>query len=120
MPSRFAFDLLTGNPTIFDPARMLTAVFSMPPVAAAGLSGTSAHVLGCHMVGADAAEIMQGLAIAIECGATKAQFDRTVGIHPSSAEEFVTMREKSASSDPIEAPEDAADHQTPAPRRIEA
>ncbi|MDA9529045.1 glutathione-disulfide reductase [Bradyrhizobium sp. CCBAU 25338] len=52
-------------------------------------------VLGCHMVGADAAEIMQGLAIALECGATKTQFDRTVGIHPSSAEEFVTMREPS-------------------------
>ncbi len=52
-------------------------------------------VLGCHMVGADAAEIIQGLAIALECGATKAQFDRTIGVHPSSAEEFVTMREKS-------------------------
>jgi glutathione reductase (NADPH) len=43
-------------------------------------------------VGPDAAEIMQGLAIALKCGATKAQFDATVGIHPSAAEEFVTMR----------------------------
>ncbi|HTH97725.1 MAG TPA: glutathione-disulfide reductase [Stellaceae bacterium] len=51
-------------------------------------------VLGCHMVGADSAEIMQGVAIALKCGATKKQFDRTVGIHPSSAEEFVTMRDK--------------------------
>ncbi|WP_232495560.1 glutathione-disulfide reductase [Novosphingobium kaempferiae] len=51
-------------------------------------------VLGAHMVGADAAEIIQGIAIAIEAGATKRQFDRTVGIHPSSAEEFVTMRER--------------------------
>jgi glutathione reductase (NADPH) len=50
-------------------------------------------VLGCHMVGADAAEIMQGLAIALKCSATKKQFDRTVGIHPTSAEEFVTMRD---------------------------
>ena len=45
------------------------------------------------MVGADAPEIIQGLAIALKCGATKAQFDATVGIHPTAAEEFVTMRE---------------------------
>ena len=54
----------------------------------------SDRVLGCHMVGADAPEIIQGLAIAVKCGATKRQFDATVGIHPSAAEEFVTMREK--------------------------
>jgi glutathione reductase (NADPH) len=53
------------------------------------------RVLGCHMVGADAGEIVQGLAIALKCGATKAQFDATVGIHPTAAEEFVTMRDKS-------------------------
>jgi glutathione reductase (NADPH) len=52
------------------------------------------RVIGCHMVGLDAAEIVQGLGIALQCGATKAQFDATVGIHPSAAEEFVTMREK--------------------------
>ena len=46
------------------------------------------------MMGPDAAEIMQGLGIAMKCGATKAQFDATIGIHPSAAEEFVTMREK--------------------------
>jgi len=51
-------------------------------------------VLGAHMVGVHAAEIMQGVAIAMKCGATKAQFDSTIGIHPSAAEEFVTMREK--------------------------
>ena len=50
-------------------------------------------VLGAHMVGPEAGEIVQGLAIAIRCGATKAQFDATVGIHPTTAEEFVTMRE---------------------------
>lgn len=49
-------------------------------------------VLGCHMVGPEAAEIIQGLAIALKAGATKAIFDQTIGIHPSSAEEFVTMR----------------------------
>jgi glutathione reductase (NADPH) len=52
------------------------------------------RVLGAHMVGPEAAEIIQGIAIAIKMGATKAQFDATVGIHPSAAEEFVTMREK--------------------------
>lgn len=53
---------------------------------------TSDKVLGAHMVGPDAGEIIQGLAIAIKMGATKAQFDQTVGIHPTAAEEFVTMR----------------------------
>ena len=51
------------------------------------------QVLGAHMVGPDAGEITQGLAVAIKAGATKAQFDATLGIHPTSAEEFVTMRE---------------------------
>lgn len=52
------------------------------------------RVVGCHMVGDDAPEIIQGLAIAMKAGATKAQFDATIGIHPTAAEEFVTMREK--------------------------
>jgi glutathione reductase (NADPH) len=51
-------------------------------------------VLGAHMVGDHAAEVIQGVAIAMKCGATKAQFDATIGIHPTSAEEFVTMRSK--------------------------
>ena len=50
------------------------------------------RVLGAHMVGPEAGEIIQGLAIAIKMGATKAQFDATIGIHPTTAEEFVTMR----------------------------
>jgi glutathione reductase (NADPH) len=49
-------------------------------------------VVGAHMLGDDAPEIIQGLSIAINCGATKADFDRTVGIHPTAAEEFVTLR----------------------------
>ena len=53
----------------------------------------SDKVLGVHMVGEDAPEIIQGLAVALKCGATKAQFDATVGIHPTAAEEFVTMRD---------------------------
>jgi len=55
------------------------------------------RVVGCHMVGESAGEIMQGLGVAIKAGATKADFDATVGIHPTAAEEFVTMRaERSA------------------------
>jgi len=50
------------------------------------------RVVGAHMVGADAGEIVQGIGIALKCGATKAQFDATVGIHPTAAEEYVTMR----------------------------
>ncbi|UTF60331.1 glutathione-disulfide reductase [Gilvimarinus sp. DA14] len=51
------------------------------------------RVLGAHMLGLDAGEIIQGLAVAITAGATKADFDRTLGIHPTVAEEFVTLRE---------------------------
>ncbi len=52
----------------------------------------SQRVLGAHMLGEDSAEIMQGIAIAIGMGATKQDFDRTIGIHPTAAEEFVTLR----------------------------
>ena len=55
----------------------------------------SDRVVGLHMVGAEAGEIVQGFAVALKCGATKAQFDATIGIHPTSAEEFVTLREVS-------------------------
>ncbi|MBO1536786.1 glutathione-disulfide reductase [Pseudomonas sp. OA65] len=53
-------------------------------------------VLGCHMVGPDAGEIVQGLAIALKAGATKRDFDETIGVHPTAAEEFVTMRTPAA------------------------
>ncbi|KVG63123.1 glutathione-disulfide reductase [Burkholderia pseudomultivorans] len=56
----------------------------------------SQRVVGAHMVGRDAGEIIQGIAIAMRAGATKAQFDDTIGIHPTAAEEFVTMRQKVA------------------------
>jgi glutathione reductase (NADPH) len=56
----------------------------------------SGRVLGVHMVGADAGEIVQGFAVALKCGATKAQFDATLGIHPTAAEELVTLREACA------------------------
>ncbi|MFT7573089.1 MAG: glutathione reductase (NADPH) [Paracoccaceae bacterium] len=65
----------------------------------------SDRVVGCHMVGPDAGEITQGLGIALKCGATKAQFDATVGIHPTAAEEFVTMREPVPQPEAAEAAE---------------
>ncbi len=57
------------------------------------VDSSSDRVVGVHMVGPDAGEIMQGVGIALKCGATKADFDTTIGIHPTSAEEFVSMRE---------------------------
>ncbi|MGI9434434.1 MAG: glutathione-disulfide reductase [Geminicoccaceae bacterium] len=60
------------------------------------VDAVSDRVLGAHMVGDDAGEIMQGLAVAMSAGATKADFDATVGLHPSAAEEFVTMYQASA------------------------
>ncbi|MCR8931493.1 MULTISPECIES: glutathione-disulfide reductase [unclassified Pseudomonas] len=56
------------------------------------VDGKTDKVLGCHMVGPDAGEIIQGLAIALKAGATKRDFDDTIGVHPTAAEEFVTMR----------------------------
>ena len=53
----------------------------------------SDRVVGLHMAGEEAAEIVQGFAVAVRMGATKADFDRTIGIHPTSAEEFVTLRQ---------------------------
>ena len=57
------------------------------------VDAASDRVLGVHMVGADAGEIIQGFAVALKAGATKALFDATLGIHPTAAEEFVTLRE---------------------------
>jgi glutathione reductase (NADPH) len=58
------------------------------------------RVLGCHIFGPDAAEIIQIVAVAMKMGATKAQFDATIALHPSAAEELVTMRTKSYSKAP--------------------
>lgn len=56
------------------------------------VAADSGKVVGCHMVGSDSAEIMQGMGVAVKMGVTKEQLDSVVGIHPSAAEEFVTMR----------------------------
>ena len=65
----------------------------------------SQKVVGAHMLGEDAAEIMQGIAIAVVMGATKADFDRTIGIHPTAAEEFVTLRTVTRRTEMAEAAE---------------
>ena len=62
-------------------------------------------VLGAHMLGEDAPEIMQGIAVAMTAGATKADFDRTIGIHPTAAEEFVTLRTQTRVAGPALAAE---------------
>jgi glutathione reductase (NADPH) len=62
-------------------------------------------VVGAHMLGEDAAEIIQGIAIAVVMGATKADFDRTIGIHPTAAEEFVTLRTRTRTMDLAKAAE---------------
>ncbi|GAA6143009.1 glutathione-disulfide reductase [Hydrogenophaga sp. 5NK40-0174] len=61
------------------------------------VDASSDRVVGLHMVGEDAGEIVQGFAVAMRAGATKAVFDSTIGIHPTAAEEFVTMREPTRS-----------------------
>ena len=53
----------------------------------------SQRVLAAHMIGADAPEIIQALAVGLSAGASKADFDRTIAMHPTAAEEFVLMRE---------------------------
>jgi glutathione reductase (NADPH) len=62
-------------------------------------------VVGAHMLGEDAPEIIQGIAIAVVMGATKADFDRTIGIHPTAAEEFVTLRTRTRTTDLAKAAE---------------
>src|SRR3546814_2623734 len=63
----------------------------------------SQRVVGAHMLGVDAPEIIQGIGIAVRMGATKRDFDRTIGIHPTAAEEFVTMRDRRPEPTPEEA-----------------
>ncbi len=60
------------------------------------VDGLSDKVLGCHILGPDAGEIVQAVAIAMRMGATKADFDATMALHPSAAEELVTMRTRTA------------------------
>ena len=68
------------------------------------VDGLNQRVLGVHMIGADAPEIVQSLAVALTCGATKHDFDRTLAVHPTAAEEFVLMRQATRRLDPQPAP----------------
>ena len=78
----------------FKPLKHTLSGRSERPLVKLIVDAATDRVLGLHMVGADAGEIVQGFAVALKCGATKAQFDATIGIHPTSAEEFVTLRER--------------------------
>jgi len=61
------------------------------------VDGTTDRVVGCHIAGPDAGELIQVIGVAVRMGATKADFDATIAVHPTAAEELVTMREKAAS-----------------------
>ena len=61
------------------------------------VDGATDRVVGCHIVGPDAGEMIQLIGIAVKMRATKADFDATMAVHPTAAEELVTMREKTAS-----------------------
>ncbi|KAJ9508896.1 hypothetical protein QJQ45_028222 [Haematococcus lacustris] len=78
--------------TSFRPMRNTLSGSPMRAMMKLVVDANSGVLLGCHMVGEHAAEIMQGMAVAVKMGVTKAQLDSVVGIHPSAAEEFVTMR----------------------------
>jgi glutathione reductase (NADPH) len=77
----------------FKPLRHTLSMSSERTLMKLVVDDASDRVLGVHMVGSDAGEIVQGFAVALKAGATKAVFDATIGIHPTAAEEFVTMRE---------------------------
>ncbi|KAJ9510900.1 hypothetical protein QJQ45_027689 [Haematococcus lacustris] len=78
--------------TSFRPMRNTLSGSPMRAMMKLVVDANSGVLLGCHMVGEHAAEIMQGMAVAVKMGVTKGQLDSVVGIHPSAAEEFVTMR----------------------------
>jgi len=78
--------------TTFTPMRHTLSGRTRKTIMKLVVDQASQKVVGAHMLGEDSPEILQGLSIAINAGATKADFDRTVGIHPTAAEEFVTMR----------------------------
>ena len=78
--------------SVFTPLKLTLSERKEHSIVKLVVDASNDRVIGCHMAGHGAAEIIQGLAVAIKAGATKAQFDATIGIHPTSAEEFVTLR----------------------------
>lgn len=78
--------------SVFTPLKLTLSERKEHTIVKLIVDASNDRVVGCHMAGHGAAEIIQGLAVAMKAGATKAQFDATIGIHPTSAEEFVTLR----------------------------
>lgn len=78
--------------SVFTPLKLSMSPREEHTIVKVVVDASNDRVVGCHMAGHNAAEIIQGLAVAIKAGATKAQLDATIGIHPTSAEEFVTLR----------------------------
>ena len=78
--------------SVFTPLKLTLSERKEHTIVKLVVDASNDRVIGCHMAGHGAAEIIQGLAVAMRAGATKAQFDATMGIHPTSAEEFVTLR----------------------------
>ncbi len=91
--AREKYDHVVIFKTVFRPMKYSLGRIDEHTLMKLVVDSSTDRVLGVHMVGPDAGEILQGFAVALKTGATKTDFDRTVGIHPSSAEEFVTMRE---------------------------
>ena len=87
-----------GKPLKIYRSRFTPMKYTLPSRQEQGLmklvvDADSDRVLGCHIVGPDAPEMMQGFAVAVRAGLTKHDFDRTLGIHPTAAEELVTLRQ---------------------------
>jgi glutathione reductase (NADPH) len=78
--------------SVFTPLKLTLSERKEHSIVKLVVDASNDRVIGCHMAGHGAAEIIQGLAVAMKAGATKAHFDATIGIHPTSAEEFVTLR----------------------------
>ena len=78
--------------SVFTPLKLTLSERKEHSIVKLVVDASNDRVIGCHMAGHGAAEIIQGFAVAMKAGATKAQFDATIGIHPTSAEEFVTLR----------------------------
>jgi glutathione reductase (NADPH) len=78
--------------SVFTPLKLTLSDREEHTIVKVVVDASNDRVVGCHMAGHHAAEIIQGMAVAVKAGATKADFDATVGIHPTVAEEFVTLR----------------------------
>jgi glutathione reductase (NADPH) len=93
--AREAHDAIDIYKSTFTPLKQTLCQSSEKTLMKLVVERETGRVLGVHMVGHDAPEIIQGFAVALKCGATKAEFDLTLGIHPTAAEELVTLREPS-------------------------